>query len=186
MIPVTRAVGTGRFAAASVRLLERDLELCRRAARVQRSSAALAFFRFVSRAGDGACWFALAAAIVVLRGVDGLPLVATLSATAVLATLASRAIKGWINRPRPFRVDPTITAGCAPLDAWSFPSGHTLHAVAFQCVLIADAPRLALLLAPWTIAIGLSRVVLGLHFPSDVAAGAALGALVAATVLAVS
>lgn len=182
------AVGaaTGTSAGRLARFAERELELCRRAGRVQRSRAALAGFRFVSRAGDGACWLVLAAGVVAAGGIDGLPTVGRMSAVAILATLVSRALKGWVNRRRPFLADASIVAGCPPLDPWSFPSGHTLHAVAFQVVLIPDWPLLALALVPWTLSIAASRVALGLHYPSDVAAGATIGALLAALVLGLS
>ncbi|MEW6687539.1 MAG: phosphatase PAP2 family protein, partial [Pseudomonadota bacterium] len=61
----------------------------------------------------------------------------------------------------------------------SFPSGHTMHAVAFSLVAAAHYPALAALLAGMSIAIAASRMVLGLHYPSDVLAGGALGAAVA-------
>ncbi len=46
-------------------------------------------------------------------------------------------------------------------------------------MLVPDLPWLALALAPFALAVALSRVVLGLHYPSDVAAGAAVGGLLA-------
>jgi undecaprenyl-diphosphatase len=66
-----------------------------------------------------------------------------------------------------------------PLDHFSFPSGHTLHAMAFSLVALFYYPHLAWLLLPFTLLVALSRVVLGLHYPSDVMAGAALGVLIA-------
>ncbi|HYR36596.1 MAG TPA: phosphatase PAP2 family protein, partial [Burkholderiales bacterium] len=68
----------------------------------------------------------------------------------------------------------------APLDAFSFPSGHTLHAVAFTLVALNYYPALAPTLVAFTLLTAGSRVVLGLHYPSDVLAGAALGAGIAA------
>ncbi|HEV7631790.1 MAG TPA: phosphatase PAP2 family protein, partial [Steroidobacteraceae bacterium] len=73
--------------------------------------------------------------------------------------------------------------GAVPLDRFSFPSGHTLHAVSFTLIASMAFPLLALLLVPLALLIALSRVVLGLHYPSDVLAGALLGAGVAAAAL---
>jgi undecaprenyl-diphosphatase len=67
----------------------------------------------------------------------------------------------------------------AVLDRFSFPSGHTLHAVNFTLVCSAYLPELAAPLAWFTAMVALSRPVLGLHYPSDVLAGAAIGTLVA-------
>jgi undecaprenyl-diphosphatase len=167
------------------RLAELDLELCRRCCAAQRRAGALAFFRVVSRAGDGALWLALAAGIALFAENAALA-VLRMSAVGIAAALASRAVKGWVNRPRPYSTNPGILAGIAALDPWSFPSGHTLHAVAFNLVLVPTHAPLALALLPLTVAIAVSRVALGVHYPSDVAAGAAIGALLAGAVLAVS
>jgi undecaprenyl-diphosphatase len=175
-----------KTAPAIHRLFEIDLELSRRCVRLQERPLARGFFRLVSKAGDGPCWFALAAGLVAFGGAASLPAVARMSAVGVAAALVSRGIKGWVNRPRPYRVDPRIVAACEALDPWSFPSGHTLHAVAFNGVLALDHPLLAAALLPWTAAIALSRLVLGLHFPSDVGAGAAIGSILAAAVVALA
>jgi undecaprenyl-diphosphatase len=68
----------------------------------------------------------------------------------------------------------------APLDEFSFPSGHTLHAVAFSLVAMAHYPVLAWALVPFTASVAVSRVVLGLHYPSDVLAATAIGSALAA------
>ena len=65
--------------------------------------------------------------------------------------------------------------GCAPLDRYSFPSGHTLHAVCFQAMLFVALPALAWCVLPFTLSVAASRVILGLHYPSDVLAGALIG-----------
>jgi undecaprenyl-diphosphatase len=66
-----------------------------------------------------------------------------------------------------------------PLDKFSFPSGHTLHAVVFSTVVLSYYPALSIVVLPFTVMVGLSRVVLGLHYPSDVLAGALIGAAIA-------
>jgi undecaprenyl-diphosphatase len=71
-----------------------------------------------------------------------------------------------------------VCAGKA-LDRFSFPSGHTLHAVSFTLIICTALPVLALILVPLALLIALSRVVLGLHYPSDVLAGGVLGAVIA-------
>ena len=67
----------------------------------------------------------------------------------------------------------------APLDRFSFPSGHTLHAVGFTLLAVHAHPELAWFLIPFTVLVALSRLVLGLHYPSDVLTGAAIGTLMA-------
>src|SRR5690606_17540147 len=88
-------------------------------------------------------------------------------------------LKRWTRRPRPFAADVRIRAWVAPLDEFSFPSGHTLHAVAFTVVALAHYPLLAWLLLPFTASVAVSRVVLGLHYPSDVLAATAIGGALA-------
>jgi undecaprenyl-diphosphatase len=67
----------------------------------------------------------------------------------------------------------------APLDEYSFPSGHTMHAVAFTLLAVVAFPGLAWVLVPFTVLVALSRLVLALHYPSDVLAGAVLGGALA-------
>ncbi len=165
------------------RLLAAETDLCRRATRVQARPVRLALFRAVSKLGDGPLWFTLALLLPLVLGEAALPTVARMAAVGVLSTLVAKALKSSTGRPRPCHAHPEIAAGAAPLDRWSFPSGHTLHAVAFTMVLVADLPLLAVALVPFTLAVATSRVVLGLHYPTDVAAGAAVGALLAAPVL---
>lgn len=88
-------------------------------------------------------------------------------------------LKGKTLRPRPYEVHQDIWLTGRPLDRFSFPSGHTLHAVAFSLVLLSYYPQLYWLAVPFTVLVALSRVVLGLHYPSDVLAGAAIGSLIA-------
>ena len=93
-------------------------------------------------------------------------------------TIIYKWLKGKTLRPRPFNVHQQISLRSIPLDQFSFPSGHTLHAVIFTLVAIHYYPMLSLGLIPFTILIGLSRPILGLHYPSDVLVGALIGILI--------
>ena len=81
--------------------------------------------------------------------------------------------------PRLLPQKPGIVAGTPPFDRYSFPSGHTLHAASFTVIIVTSFPELAWLCAPFAALVAASRVVLGLHYPSDVLAGAAIGACLA-------
>lgn len=139
------------------------------------------FFSTISRLGDGPAWYALMAALVVFDGMHGVAVSAQIAATGVIGLTLYTLLKRWTRRPRPFASHGRIHAWIVPLDEFSFPSGHTLHAVAFTVVALAHYPALAWVLIPFTTSIAASRVVLGLHYPSDVLAatmiGAALGML---------
>jgi undecaprenyl-diphosphatase len=84
-------------------------------------------------------------------------------------------LKHRTSRPRPFQVRQDVLLSGTPLDYFSFPSGHTLHAVAFGMVAVQHYPQLFPIIYPFVVLVGMSRVVLGLHYPSDVLAGAGIG-----------
>lgn len=157
----------------------RDIGWCLRANRWCSRARSRPYFTAVSRLGDGAAWYALMAALLVADGTDGLLASVHLALTGAIALGLYRMLKRYTQRPRPFVFDRRIRALVAPLDEFSFPSGHTLHAVAFSLVAIAHYPVLAWLLVPLTASIAASRVVLGLHYPSDVIAATVLGSAVA-------
>lgn len=142
-------------------------------------------FRAVSRLGDGVFWYSLMAVFAILGGADGLQAAMHMAATGLVATALYRGMKGVIRRPRPFRRHAGIVARVRPLDEYSFPSGHTLHAVSFSIVALAYYPGLAWLLLPFATLVAASRVVLGVHYPSDVLAASAIGAVLATLSLAI-
>jgi undecaprenyl-diphosphatase len=117
-------------------------------------------------------------------GFDGLLAGAHIAATGALGVLLYKLIKNRAVRERPYITHSVIECVSAPLDRYSFPSGHTLHAVSFTIMFANYVPDWTGPLAALALAIALSRVILGLHYPTDVAAGAVLGgALGSASVL---
>jgi undecaprenyl-diphosphatase len=160
-----------------------DRRLCLAMNRWVARHALIRLFRLVSRLGDGAFWYALMAAIALLDGANGPWIALQMAITGLAAASLYRVLKRWTRRPRPFRAHADITAYIAPLDEFSFPSGHTLHAVTFSLLALAHLPMLAPLLVPFTLLVAASRVVLGLHYPSDVLAAMFIGIVLAATSL---
>lgn len=152
---------------------------CLRANHWADRQGARAYFSAISRLGDGVFWYALMAAMVLFDGYEGLKASAHLAATGVVSLGLYKLLKGWTKRPRPCASDLRIRAWVAPLDEFSFPSGHTLHAVAFTLVALAHYPMLTWVLIPFTASVAVSRIVLGLHYPSDVLAATGIGTLLA-------
>lgn len=161
-------------------LYRRDAQICLACNLWGRRDRVRRLFATVSRLGDGVFWYALMALVVLFDGWQGLIASTHMAATGLAALLLYSRLKRYTRRPRPFAEDRRIRALARPLDQYSFPSGHTLHAVAFTGVAIAHYPMLAWLLLPFSACVAASRVILGLHYPSDVLAASAIGgALVA-------
>lgn len=137
-------------------------------------------FALVSRLGDGWVWFALLAALPVIHGVEAVAVALVMLGTGALATLVYKLIKHTTHRLRPCESTPDLILTVAPLDRFSFPSGHTLHAVCFTVITCSVFPGWAWVLVPFTVLVGLSRLVLGLHYLSDVLVGALIGGTLAA------
>jgi undecaprenyl-diphosphatase len=118
-----------------------------------------------------------------LRGRRGL-LVGTVVALAV-AELAARGLQAGVGRARP----PLQNPDPAPLvhlpHTGSFPSGHAATSFAAATLLALTLPRLALPAALVALAVAFSRLYVGVHYPLDSLAGAALGMAIGATVWAV-
>jgi membrane-associated phospholipid phosphatase/diacylglycerol kinase family enzyme len=131
----------------------------------------------LSRAANhGVLWLAVAAGLgatrskwsrrAALRGIASL---------AIASTTANVVTKQVVRRSRPAGLALAIRRQLDPPRTTSFPSGHAASAAAFATGVALEIPALAVPVGGLAAAVGASRVVAGVHYPSDVAAGFALG-----------
>jgi undecaprenyl-diphosphatase len=156
-----------------------ELAICLRFNRSIRRAGLLRVFRIASRLGDGAIWYLLISMLALCYGTTGRRMALQCVVAGLAGLLIYRTLKRRLVRERPYMTHGDIVCAGRPLDRFSFPSGHTLHAVSFTLIVASSVPALALVLAPLALLVALSRIVLGLHYPTDVVAGGALGAMIA-------
>lgn len=157
-----------------------DVELCVFCNRQSRYLSVRNLFRLASRLGDGVFWYTLMSVLLLRYQAAALPAVLHMLIVGLSCTAIYKLIKHKTLRPRPFNVYPSIVCMGKTLDQFSFPSGHTLHAVGFSIIAVYYFPALIWLVLPFSLLVALSRPILGLHYPSDVLAGAAIGTAIAA------
>lgn len=157
------------------RAISLDLVLCERLNLWLNDPARHRFFAAISRLGDGLLWYTVVALLPLLAGKAGLAVAIVLLAFGIVNALGYRSVKLRLMRLRPFVAHAHIRQGARTLDEYSFPSGHTLHATTFGIMLSAWYWPLAPVWLAFALLTGLSRVVLGLHYPSDVGAALFVG-----------
>lgn len=131
-----------------------------------------------TRGGDGWLWYAIGLAVALFGGEHRLQALAASSAAVGIGIGIFIYLKGLFRRKRPCALEPHCWATLLPRDQFSFPSGHSITAFSVAISLGQFYPSLLPVLLFFATSIALSRVVLSMHFLSDVIAGAAIGALV--------
>src|SRR5499427_4492889 len=129
----------------------------------------------VTRLGDGWIWYALGFLLLGFGGPQRFAAVSAAGAAAIFGIFVFKALKHLSHRTRPCQIEPHCWSKVLPPDRFSFPSGHTMTAFSIALVLSYFYHGVELPLYFMALSIAVSRVVLGMHFLSDVLAGAILG-----------
>jgi len=156
-------------------LNEIEAPICLALSHALRPDRVRRLFAFISRLGDGVFWYGLIAVMPLVDGWDGAAAGLHMLLTGGAVLMLYKRPKKATCRERPCHYLADVTAAIPPLDHYSFPSGHTLHAVSFTVVALHYYSELAWVLIPFTLLVAGSRVILGLHYPSDVLAAAVIG-----------
>ena len=127
-------------------------------------------------ANHGKLWFGLAAAGAVAGGAYRRAGVRGIASLSVASFAANTLIKPLVGRRRP-DIERTHLARRIGTRPWtsSFPSGHSASAAAFATGAALELPAAGWVLAPLAAAVAYSRVHVGVHYPSDVVTGSAIG-----------
>ena len=150
-----------------------DASLINRLFQTRHHAGLIPYARQLSATADGWLYLATACLAGLWSGLDSALLLMLLMGFAIERPVYL-VLKNVLKRNRPFRVL-AIRNEVDPSDQFSFPSGHTCAAFLFTTLVCHTLPVLWIPLLIWATLVGLSRIVLGVHYPTDVLVGAVLG-----------
>ena len=130
-----------------------------------------------SRLGDGWLWYAIGLIVLLFGGANRFVAVGAAAISAAISVTLFLQLKKLAHRTRPCATERSCWATLLPPDQFSFPSGHTMTAFSVAVPLSLFYPSLEAGLLFCALSIAASRILLGLHFLSDVVAGSTLGAI---------
>jgi undecaprenyl-diphosphatase len=128
-----------------------------------------------TRAGDGWLWYMVGLSVLLWGGPERITAVASAGSAALVGIGVFKSLKKLSGRKRPCEIEPHCWATLLPPDQFSFPSGHTITAFAVAIGLGEFYPALLPALLVCALLIATSRILLGMHFLSDVVVGALVG-----------
>lgn len=134
-----------------------------------------AISRWVSRIGDGYCYLILALLLIAFGVHHSNELFTTALMSFAVELPLYLLFKNTIRRNRPAETITGFSAFLVPSDKFSFPSGHTAAAFLMATLIASFYPEYTLPGYSIAALIGSSRVLLGVHFPTDIVAGIVLG-----------
>ena len=132
-----------------------------------------------TRGGDGWLWYAMGLIVLLFGGACRYRAVGGAALAAGTGIALFLQLKKAAGRRRPCVFEPHCWSTLLPPDRFSFPSGHTITAFAVALTLSLAYPEMAPGLLFCALSVAISRIMLGMHFLSDVLAGAAIGTALA-------
>lgn len=132
-----------------------------------------------TRGGDGWLWYALGLLILAAGGTERFRAVGAAALAVGVGIATFLELKRRTGRRRPCAIEPHCWATLLPPDQFSFPSGHTITAFAVAVSISTFYPAMLAGLLFCAVSVAASRVLLGMHFLSDVVAGALIGSSLA-------
>jgi undecaprenyl-diphosphatase len=130
-----------------------------------------------TRAGDGWLWGAIGIALLVSTDPMRFRAVESASCAVAAGILIFHKVKRVFCRARPRDIEPHCWAHVATRDRFSFPSGHSTTAFAVTLSLGSFYPEIMPVLLALAANVAISRVIVGMHFLSDVLVGSGVGAV---------
>lgn len=160
-------------------IAHRDHKLMRRVNRWPAPRWIRVWMICATRGGDGWLWYGMGLMVLLFGGDERFLAVGSAALAAGLGIAIFLKLKKATGRKRPCALEPHCWATLLPPDQFSFPSGHTITAFAVSVSLSMFYPSLAIGLLFCAVSVAASRILLGMHFLSDVVAGAAIGGTLA-------
>lgn len=167
---------TGKKHAMLEFIVTRDHRLMRRVHRWRAPRWVRLWMICATRGGDGWLWYLMGLVILLFGGANRYVATASAALAAGLGIVLFLWLKRLAGRRRPCHIEPHCWARLLPPDQFSFPSGHSITAFAVATSLSLFYPSLMLGLLFCAASIAASRILLGMHFLSDVVVGSLLGA----------
>jgi undecaprenyl-diphosphatase len=149
-----------RLANGFARLDALEARLCVPFNGIARVPAVRRYFAAVSRLGDGVAWYAMLCVLPLVFGKTAIWPTLHIGITALVVVVVHKVLKANLVRERPFASHDEVVL---------------MHAMAFTVMLLPYFPGVMLIMLPFAVSVAVSRIALGLHYPSDVAAGALIG-----------
>ncbi len=157
---------------------QRDLRLMRRLHRWRAPRAIRILMLIMSRLGNGWLWYSLGIFILICGGQNRYRAFFAGALAALVAILIFQRVKPLSRRRRPCEIEPHCWAVISPPDRFSFPSGHAMTSFAIAVAVGCFYPQCQPCLLAVAALIAVSRIIVGMHFLTDIIVGASMGALI--------